>query len=190
MNCIDCRLIHYAKASSLFNGIHRPFVYVVYSECVARAAFRLDPQLSIFKLGFSGGGQDRFRSLIEGWSFRNGRTPPLGNCRRWESLGVWKMHTAEAFERKFKAVAQARGRIVPPHVYGWDENSSRLAQRTNGETEIYWFNDTDFSSLPLYQDKVCTEERRSFEMLAEMFGAIRARNEAFKAKMSRPDASG
>ncbi|CAK7261283.1 protein of unknown function (plasmid) [Shinella sp. WSC3-e] len=110
MNCIDCRLIHYAKASSPFNGIHRPFVYVVYSECVARAAFRLDPQLSIFKLGFSGGGQDRFRSLIEGWVLPErphaplGQLPALGEPRRLE----------DAHRRGVRAEIQGRGAGTGP----------------------------------------------------------------------------
>jgi|GEM_PF-1961843 len=185
MPCRQCELIKYATSSSPFANIAGPFIYVLFSECVARKAHALDPAAYVFKLGFSGGGQDRFRSLIEGWRYKGGSTAPLGNCRNWVSIGVWKMKTAEAFERKFIKVAVERHRILQPHVY-LDGERPIEQPRSNGETEIYWFNDQDFVDLPLYQDRVCTEERGNFAALHGMFDAIRERGDKFRAELAVP----
>jgi hypothetical protein len=178
MTCRDCKLIKYSKTASEFSHISSPFIYIIFSECIARKAYEFDPKLYIFKLGYSSGNQDRLRSLMEGWRFKGGQTQPLANCKNWEVLGTWKMKGADVFERKFIKLAKTWQRIVPPHVYG-----GMAEKRTNGETEIYWLNELDFQRLDIYQDKVCTEERGSFAALAGMFATIVERGDRFQLKM-------
>ncbi len=183
MSCSQCKLIRYSSSSSPFANKAGPFVYVLFSECVARKAYALDPRAYVFKLGFSAGGQDRFRSLIEGWRYKGGQTMPLGNCRNWVSVGTWRMQTAEAFEHKFIKFAVERHRILQPHVYLGAEMPVQQP-RSNGETEIYWFNDQDFEDLPLYQDRVCTEERGNFAALQSMFDAIKQQGDRLRSKLA------
>ncbi len=183
MPCRQCQFIHYPSRSSPFANTAGPFIYVLFSECVARKAYALDPSAYVFKLGFSRGGQDRFRSVIEGWRYKGGQTSPLGNCRNWVSLGTWTMKSAEVFERKFIKVARENKRILPPHVYRDGEAPSQPG-RSNGESEIYWLNDNDFENLARYQDRVCTEERDNFAALQAMFAAIKMQGDEFRSKLA------
>ncbi|MFB9948006.1 hypothetical protein ACFFP0_04050 [Rhizobium puerariae] len=188
MTCLQCKLIKYSSSSSPFANISGPFVYALFSDCIARKAYTLDPSIYVFKLGFSAGNQDRFRSIVDGWRYKGKSTPPLGNCRNWNKIGTWKMRTAEAFERKFIKLAKERMRILPPHVY-LGEQAENLSPHSNGETEIYWFNNQDFADMALYQDRVCTEEPGSVTALLQIFRAIKDRNDAFKSKLAGAGAS-
>ncbi|NTA14013.1 hypothetical protein [Agrobacterium tumefaciens] len=182
MPCRLRQITRYARPSSPFANISTPFVYVLFSDCLARKAHALDPEMRVFKLGFSAGTQDRFRSLIDGWKYKGGFTPPLGNCRSWESIGTWKMKSAKAFERKFIGIAKERMRVLPSHVYLEGVKGLRLSERSNGESEIYWFNDKDFEDSLLYEERVRTEEPGSREAFRAIFAAIEARQTAFLAK--------
>ena len=177
MACVNCELLRYSTASSPFRNIAGPFVYVLFSECVARKVFEKDPRLYTFKLGFSHGGEDRFKSIVEGWKYRDGRTRPLGDCKNWVEVGHWRMKGAEMFERKFVRQAKSLKRIVPPDVY---MSELREGERTNGELEIYWLASEDFVRLKSWQEAVCLEESGSFEALEEIFAKIKIRGEAFR----------
>jgi hypothetical protein len=189
MFCVDCEFIRYSSASSPFRNIAGPFVYVLFSECVARKVFEKDPRLYTFKLGFSGGGQDRFMSIVEGWKYRGGRTRPLGDCKNWKEVGVWRMRGAEVFERKFVRQAKSLMRIVPPDVYS-SESLGHEGEGSNGETEIYWLISEDFARLKSWQEAVCLEERGSFEALADIFAKIKMKGDAFRQRIRGTATSG
>jgi hypothetical protein len=184
MACINCDFIRYSSATSPFRNIVVPFVYVLFSECVAGKVFEKDPRLYTFKLGFSHGGQDRFMSIVEGWKYRDGRTRPLGDCKNWTEVGVWRMKRAEVFERKFVREAKTLMRIVPRDVY-MSEPLEGEGERTNGESEIYWLAPEDFVRLKSWQEAVCLEERGSFEALADIFAKIKIRGEEYREKVMR-----